>query len=327
MIYIYNTSTDPSFNLAAEEYILKNFSEDCFMLWRNTTAVIVGKNQNALAEINIEYVKENNIPVIRRLSGGGAVFHDLGNVNYTFITNDTDDFVNFSKFTSPIVSVLKDKLGINAELSGRNDLTINGQKFSGNAQYNYKNRVLHHGTLLFSSSISNISESLNVKPSKFQGKSVKSVKSRVTNISSHLSSALTVNEFIDLTMDYVKLSDESNSEIYTFSQKDINAINLLRDEKYSTWDWNFGSSPKYNYTNEKRFTGGTVEIHLNVVKGYIEGCKIYGDFFSKKDVVDVELSLIGVKHTHNDIYNILRSLDINKYFSNITLEDLMEIIV
>ncbi|MEG0331764.1 MAG: lipoate--protein ligase family protein, partial [Clostridium sp.] len=162
MIFIYNKSTDPYFNLAAEEYVLKNFNDDCFMLWRNSKAVIIGKNQNAIAEINRDYVTSNNIPVVRRLSGGGAVFHDLGNVNFTFITNDTDDFVNFGKFTEPIIGVLKDNLSINAELSGRNDLTIDSKKFSGNAQYNYKNRVLHHGTLLFSSSIDNISESLNV---------------------------------------------------------------------------------------------------------------------------------------------------------------------
>ncbi|KMT21623.1 lipoate--protein ligase [Clostridium cylindrosporum] len=325
MLYIYNNSTDPYFNLAAEEYVLKNFTEDCFILWRNSTAVIIGKNQNALAEINLDYVKENNIHVVRRLSGGGAVFHDLGNVNFTFITNDTDDFVNFSKFTSPIIGVLNDKLDIKAELSGRNDLTINDQKFSGNAQYNYKNRVLHHGTLLFASSITNISDSLKVKPSKFEGKGVKSVKSRVTNISSHLKSPITIEDFISLTMDYVKNNNSSEGKIYEFTKEDISSIIKLRDEKYSTWEWNFGTSPKYNFINEKRFKGGTVELHFNVEKGIIKNCKIYGDFFSKKDVKDVEDALIGVKHNYDSIHESLKTLDIGKYFSNITIEDIMEI--
>lgn len=325
MLYIYNKSTDPYFNLAAEEYVLKNFNDDCFMLWQNSTSVIIGKNQNALGEINLDYVKENNVHVVRRLSGGGAVFHDLGNVNFTFITNDTDDFVNFSKFTAPIIGVLNDKLNIKAELSGRNDLTINEQKFSGNAQYNYKKRVLHHGTLLFASSITNISDSLKVKPSKFEGKSVKSVKSRVTNISSHLSSPLTIEEFINLTMDYVKDNSTNDGQIYEFNSKDIEAINLLKDEKYSTWEWNYGSSPKYNFNNEKRFKGGTVEIHFNVEKGIIKDCKIFGDFFSKIDIDDIEKALIGVKHNYDDIHLALKSFDIGKYFANITIEDILEI--
>lgn len=325
MLYIYNKSTDPYFNLAAEEYVLKNFNEDCFMLWQNSTAVIIGKNQNALAEINLDYVKENNVHVVRRLSGGGAVFHDLGNVNFTFITNDTDDFVNFSKFTEPIIGVLNDKLNIKAELSGRNDLTINEQKFSGNAQYNYKNRVLHHGTLLFASSITNISDSLKVKPSKFEGKSVKSVKSRVTNISSHLTSPLTIEEFINLTMDYVKNNNINDGKIYAFTEKDIEAINQLKETKYSTWEWNYGSSPKYNFNNEKRFKGGTVELHFNVIKGVIKECKIFGDFFSKIDILDIENALVGVKHDYDSIYSALKPFDIGKYFANITIDDILEI--
>lgn len=327
MLYIYNKSTNPYFNLAAEEYVLKNFKEDCFMLWQNATSVIIGKNQNSLAEINLDYVNKNNIPVVRRLSGGGAVFHDLGNVNFTFITNDNDDFVNFEKFTKPIIGVLNDKLDIKAELSGRNDLTINDQKFSGNAQYNYENRVLHHGTLLFASSIANISDSLKVKASKFEGKSVKSVKSRVTNISSHLNSPLTIEEFINLTMNYVQENNLSEGKIYNFSEEDIKNITNLCDDKYSTWDWNFGKSPKYNFNNEKRFKGGTVEINFNVVKGIIKDCKIYGDFFSKKDIIDVENVLINTKHKYDDVYSKLKNIDITKYFANITLEDIMEIVL
>lgn len=326
MKFIYNKSTNPYFNLAAEEYVLTNFSDDCFMLWRNAKSVIIGKNQNAIAEINREYVNEHNIPVVRRLSGGGTVFHDLGNVNFTFITNDTDDFVNFGKFTEPIIGVLKDKLNINAELSGRNDLTIDSKKFSGNAQYNYKSRVLHHGTLLFSSSIENISGSLNVKPIKLQSKGVKSVKSRVTNISSHLESPLSIEEFIDLTMNYVK-ENSLDGEIYEFTENDLSNIEKLKNDKYSTWEWNYGKSPKYDFTNESRLTGGIVEVNFNVKNGIINECKIYGDFFSKKDIKDIEKSLIGIKHEYNNLYEELSKFDINKYFANITLEELMTVLI
>ena len=185
MLLIYNEKTNPFFNLAMEEYFLKNFDEDIFILWRNESSVIVGKNQNTLSEINLDYIKENSIPVVRRQSGGGAVFHDLGNINFTFIASNNDNFSDFKRFTTPIIELLK-TLDINAKFSGRNDLLIDGCKFSGNAQYNYKNKVMHHCTLLFSSQISDMSNALKVKPIKFEGKSIKSVKARVTNISEHL---------------------------------------------------------------------------------------------------------------------------------------------
>jgi lipoate-protein ligase A len=198
MLLIYNDKTNPYFNLAMEEYLLKNFNEDLFILWRNESSVIVGKNQNTLSEINLEYIKENNIPVVRRQSGGGAVFHDLGNINFTFIANDNNSFSDFKRFTQPIIDLLK-TLDINAEFSGRNDLLIDGKKFSGNAQYNYKNKVMHHGTLLFSSQIGDLSNALKVKPIKFEGKGIKSVKSRVTNISEHLKYDIDILEFKDFT--------------------------------------------------------------------------------------------------------------------------------
>ena len=213
MIYINNTNTNPYFNMAVEEYILKEFKEDCFMIWRNQPCIVVGKNQNTLSEINLEYVKTNNIPVVRRLSGGGTVFHDLGNLNFTFIKNNSEEnFNNFRKFTLPILNVLN-SLNINAEFSGRNDLTIEGKKFSGNAQYNYKNRVLHHGTLLFSSNITDLSKALQAKPLKFQDKSIKSVLSRVTNISSHLKQPLSIMEFEALIMNYVITENSSDSSV------------------------------------------------------------------------------------------------------------------
>jgi len=187
MLCIENNHTDPYFNLAVEEYLLRNFGEDCFMLWRNKASIIVGKHQNALAEINYDYVKENNIDVIRRLSGGGTVFHDLGNLNFTFIqnVNKNENIVDFKRYIEPIVKVLQQQ-GVNAKHEGRNDIMIGGRKVSGNAEHVFKKRVLHHGTLLFSSEISNLSKALKVNPLLYQDKGVKSVKSRVANINQFL---------------------------------------------------------------------------------------------------------------------------------------------
>lgn len=323
MLYINNSSTNPYFNLAAEEYILKEKTDECFMLWRNEPCIVIGKNQNTLSEINVDYVKENNITVVRRLSGGGAVFHDLGNINFTFIVNDKEDsFTNFKKFTQPIIEVLR-SLNVNAEFSGRNDLTIDGKKFSGNAQYNYKNRVLHHGTLLFSSNMSDLSKALKVKPIKFEGKGVKSVVSRVTNISEHLELPLDVKEFMDLIMKYIMYTNHGQA-FYEFTDMDLKQIYKMKDEKYSTWDWNFGNSPKYSFTNTRKYTGGYVEFNLNVDKGIIKEIKLFGDFFGKCDVSEIERALTGVKHSEEEIRTVLSKFDINNYFSNITVDDLIE---
>lgn len=324
---IYNSSTHPQFNLATEEYLLKQANDDIFMLWRNAPAIIVGKHQNTLAEINQEYVKKNDIHVVRRLTGGGAVFHDLGNINFTFIMNADEphsNLIDFRRYTLPILEVLQ-KLGINARFEGRNDLTIEGKKFSGNAEHVYKNRVLHHGTLLFSSKLPDLSAALHVDPSKFQDKAVKSVRSRVTNISEHLKEPLTVIEFKNMIMKHI-MEMYPDAVSYTLNEDDLEEINKLVKERYSTWDWNFGQSPQYNLRKITRTAAGTIEFDLLVAKGKIESCKIFGDFFGIYDIEDIEQALKGVSHTESAVHDALAHLDLTLYFNNIAPEELIQCI-
>jgi len=322
MLCIIRHETDSYFNLAAEEYVLKNFSRDCFMLWRNEPSIIVGKHQNTLAEINANFVKENHIKVVRRLSGGGAVFHDLGNLNFTFIASgEHHQLVDFRKFTLPILEVMQ-KLGIEAKFEGRNDLTIEGRKFSGNAEHVYKNRVLHHGTLLFSAQITDLSNALIVDPTKFQDKAVKSVRSRVTNISEHLKSPLTVLEFRDLILQHV-MESTPGAESYSFTDEDISAIRKLKNEKYVTWDWNFGYSPKYNFRKTVKTNGGKLEVTLEVVNGVIANARFFGDYFNKLNPEDIENALTGVVHSESEIKNRLKDFEIGDYFLNVTNDELI----
>ncbi len=322
MLCIQYPNLDPYFNLAAEEYVLKNFSEDCFMLWRNEPSIIIGKHQNTLSEINLEYVKANNIKVVRRLSGGGAVFHDPGNLNFTFIENGEDgNLVDFRKFTEPILDVLR-KLNIDAKFEGRNDLTIDGKKFSGNAEHVWKNRVLHHGTLLFSAEMSDLSKALKVNPLKFKDKSVQSIRSRVTNISEHLKEEMDILSFSRLIMGHI-MEKYPQARLYEYNLKDITAINTLKTDKYSRWDWNFGYSPKYQFQKLVRTKGGNLDIHINAQKGIIENIKIYGDFFHRYDIDIVEESLIGIRHDPDEIRKCLSELEINDYFKDIKVDELI----
>ncbi|MDY0342855.1 MAG: lipoate--protein ligase [Lentimicrobium sp.] len=322
MLCIIRQETDPYFNIAAEEYVLKHFKRDCFMLWRNAPAIIVGKHQNTLAEINLDYVEERKIKVVRRLSGGGAVFHDLGNLNFTFIaTGEKHELVDFRKFTLPILQVLL-KLNIQAKFEGRNDLTIEGRKFSGNAEHVFKNRVLHHGTLLFSSEMTDLTAALKVDPAKFSDKAIKSIRSRVTNIEEHLHAPLTVLEFRDLIMQHI-IETTPGAEVYTFSKDDITAIEKLRDEKYSTWDWNFGYSPRYNFHKSIKTAGGKLEVSLEVQNGIIEKARFYGDYFNMLDPDEIERALEGTSHNADDINKKLNQFDFNDYFINITKDELI----
>jgi len=323
MLIIKRHNTDPYFNLATEEYVMKEIAEDSFMLWRNAPAIIVGKHQNTLAEINVDYVKKNNIPVVRRLSGGGAVFHDLGNINFTFIqTGQPDLLVDFRKFTQPILDVML-KLGIDARFEGRNDLTIGGKKFSGNAEHIWKNRVLHHGTLLFSSEMADLSQALNVDPLKFQDKAVKSVRSRVTNISEHLKETMDVMKFADLIIDHI-ISMYPDARPYDLTEEDHRKINELTRTKYNTWEWNFGYSPNYNFKRILRTEkSGTIEFDLDVKNGSIIHIKIFGDYFSKFDTEEIEEALRGVSHEESAILKALERFNLGDYFTNLTMEEFL----
>ena len=328
MLFIDNKGiTDPRINLAIEEYCLKNLDpEQSYLLFYiNEPSIIIGKNQNTIEEINTKYVEEQGLHVVRRLSGGGAVYHDLGNLNFSFITKDDgDSFHNFKKFTEPVTRALK-RLGVDAELSGRNDILAEGRKISGNAQFSTKGRMFSHGTLLFDSEMENVVSALKVKKDKIESKGIKSIRSRVANISEFLEEKITIEEFRELILRYIFDTDGEIPQ-YVLTEADWGKIHALSEERYQNWNWNYGKSPSFNLQHSQRFPIGQIDIRLEVKKGKIENCKIFGDFFGVGDVEEIENLLTGLQYDRSSIETALRDTDIKHYFGNIEKEQFIELI-
>ena len=329
MIYYISKTHDTAFNIALEEYCFKQLKDEdeIFLLWINEPSIIVGKYQNTIEEINTEYTREKGIHVIRRISGGGAVYHDLNNLNYTIISNRDkgQEGFNFKEFSKPIIETLAE-LGVKAEFTGRNDLEIDGQKFCGNAQAYIKDRVMHHGCLLFNVDFSALGNALKVSKDKIESKGVKSVRSRVTNILPHLKTPITVEEFGDKIMEYMKKQYPDMKE-YVFSKEEMDYI-AKRAEVKRSWEWNYGESPEFNITREKRFKNGKIQIFATVENSRIKNIKFYGDFFGKnEDLSEIENLLKNVKYTVEDVKKKLESIDIGEYFSKFTVDEIVEVIV
>ncbi len=327
MKFINVKTTDPYFNLALEQYVFDCLprENEYFLLWQNDNAIIVGKHQNTEAEICREYVEAKKIRVVRRLSGGGAVYHDLGNLNFTFITDDGKKAFDFGRFCRPVIKALK-KMGVKAELNGRNDMTIDGRKFSGNSQYFRGGRVMHHGTLMYDSDLSAVESALRVSAEKIQSKGVKSVRSRVANIRPCVAEDVDVEEFRRLLIAH--LSEELPLQPFELTQQDIEQIETLARHRYRTWEWNYGNSPACTVEKSRRFEGcGNIQLRLTVKKGVIEGFDVYGDYFGNGDKRQLATALCGVALQRDAVCGALSSLDISEYFNHLTAEQFIGLLL
>lgn len=323
MINIINNSNNPRFNLALEEYALNQLfpGKELVIIWQNEPTVVIGRNQNTIEEINEPYIQEKAINVVRRLSGGGAVYHDLGNLNFTFIVPSHKDVVsNFEKFTEPVLAALQ-SLGVPAEFSGRNDLTIEGKKFSGNAQYWSKDRLLHHGTLLFDSDLSIVQEALRVQRDKLVSKGVKSVRSRVTNIYPYLKTPLAIGEFKKILLEYMLQGNEHQN--YELTATDLRQVEQLMQTRYAQWSWNYGHSPAFALGKTQRFAGGQLNLKLNVKHGLISEMGIYGDFFGRRDVQELAQRLQGQPYEEVALRSLLEQIPFSDYFLAISMDEFL----
>lgn len=320
--YLETGVQDPFYNLAFEEYVLSHRTEgEYLLLWQNDNTIVIGQNQNAEQEINRAFVEEHGIRVVRRTTGGGAVYHDLGNLNYSFITNAGDaEKLTMERFTLPVLDALRG-LGLQAEASGRNDILVEGRKVSGTAQRLLNGRILHHGTLLFDADPSMVAGALQVDPAKFRSKSAKSVRSRIGNIREFL------REDMDLTAfwNYLKAALAGDGFMAAaLSDEELQAVEALRRSKYDTWEWNFGRSPKYDMTNKRYWSGGELELQASVRDGLLTDVVFHGDFLSRCSLEPLTEALRGCAFRREDIAAVLERFHLPDYFGGITEDEILE---
>ena len=319
MRVFFQPTTDPAFNLACEEYLLYHTEDEVLMLWQNASAIIVGKNQNTAAEINREFVTAHQIPVIRRLTGGGAVYHDLGNLNYTFIKRHSRDaFNDYRSFAAPVIDLLAE-FGITATLSGRNDILVNGKKISGNAQVAHGDSVLHHGTLLFSSDMTFLSQALNVHPLKVKSKGVASVRSRVANLSDYGFSDIPA--FVNAL-----LARFPEGDLRPLNAEETARVEAIKQERYDTWEWNYGTRLPYSIQNTSYLPAGLLTAEVEVRNNCIEAVRISGDFFGQRDVAELETALCGLPYREDALRPFLETLPIDEYVSGLNVSELLSIL-
>ncbi|WP_337104349.1 lipoate--protein ligase [Paenibacillus sp. YIM B09110] len=323
-----NNITDPTLNLALEEYILRSLpdNDDYLLFYINEPSIIIGKNQNTVEEVNAEYVEANKLHVVRRLSGGGAVYHDLGNLNFSFIMKDDgQSFHNFKKFTEPVVRALR-KLGVDAEMTGRNDLQVGERKISGNAQFSTKGKMFSHGTLLFDSEMENVVSALKANAEKYVSKSTKSIRSRVANITEFLAESMTIEQFRQHILASI-FEGQSEIPFYELTEQDWANVQKLADERYRSWEWNYGRSPAFNMRQAKRIEGaGTFDVRLQVEEGVIIDAAIFGDFFGRGDSSEVAQRLIGTRYDAASLKELVSGIDLPYYFGPVTQEQWLELL-
>lgn len=310
---------DPAVNLALEEYCVRklDMSDDYLLFYINEPSVIIGKHQNTIEEINSEYVKENGIHVVRRVSGGGAVYHDKGNLNFSFMTKYSHEHIhNFRLFTEPVIKVLA-SMGVNAELNGRNDITVDGRKISGNAQFTDTRSMFSHGTLLFDSHLEDVVKALNVKIDKIESKGIKSVRSRVANISEFLDRAMSIEEFREKLISSIFGSTDKVMH-YGLSGSQWSEVMKLCESKYRNWDWNYGRSPEFNIRKVNRFEFGQIDARIHVKDGLINEIKFYGDFLGHGELSELESMITGKKYEEQFLKKELENIDFERYFGKIS---------
>jgi lipoate-protein ligase A len=326
MLFVDNNGvTDPRLNLALEEYLLRHVEreEPLLLFYINEPSVIIGRNQNTHEEIDPDYVAEHHIHVVRRLSGGGAVYHDLGNLNFSFVTNGKDDLHNFAKFTEPVVGVLR-ALGLPAELRERSALFAGGRKISGNAQYATSRRMFSHGTLLFDTDLGEMLRAINPRRAQIESKAVQSVRSVVANIRELLPRDMTIADLRAALLGGI--FGDGPIPTLPLVAENWQRVEEIAANRYNLWSWNFGRSPQFDVQKSARLPAGKIDARIDVAEGRIRAIRLFGDFSGRRDVADLEALLAGVPYDRRQLTNALAGVDLDGYFGRMDADTLVDLL-
>ncbi len=320
-----NGITDPSVNLAIEEFLLRYLTSEpeLVLFYINEPSVIIGRNQNSVEEVDPDFIQENKINVVRRLSGGGAVYHDHGNLNFSYISSAAENLHNYQHFINPVVEALN-KLGVPAELKGKSDVFVDGKKISGNAQYASRGRMVSHGTILFNTNVKHMMQALNPRQAIIESTAVQSVRNFVTNVQDHLAEPVTIDELQRCLLEEIFQTDTPPE--YKLSKSDWKEIEQIRGLRFGTWNWNYGRAPKFNVQKTGEFPAGKIDVRINVVKGIIESIRMFGTFTGLSEIDELQDRLTGLRYDAKTINSVLASVDLEQYFGNIPADEIAKLL-
>ncbi len=328
MTIVENSSTDPYFNIALDAWLVRHAGpgQEFVMLWQNEPAVILGRFQNTYEEVDVDYATAHHIAIVRRISGGGAVYQDLGNLNFSLIAETRQHpCSDYQAFTRPVLDTLAE-FGVAAELTGRNDITIGGAKFSGNAQFRSGTHILHHGTILFDEDLEVVPRVLTPPTDKIASKGIKSVRSRVTNILPHLPTGTSMAVVSERLLHHIGRHNQGISGTRVLGSEERAEVEHEVETRFGQWSWNFGASPPFNFQNRVRFPRGAVEVRIEAQQGRIASAKIYGDFLADRDIAPVEEALVDIPFSRRSMDAALEPVDVPRYLGGITREELLEVL-
>ena len=327
MKYVSNQNvTDPRTNLAIEEFLLRYVTNEpeLLLFYVNEPSVIIGRNQNSVEEVDPAYIEERGVHVVRRLSGGGAVYHDHGNLNFSYISSAAENLHNYSRFVDPVVQVLNE-LGVSAELKGKSDIFVDGKKVSGNAQYASRGRMVSHGTILFNTNVQHMMQALNPRQVTIESAAVQSVRNFVTNVQDHIKESFTIGLLKQSLIRGIFGSDEPDEFVLTAS--DWQEIEKLREIRFGAWDWNYGRAPKFNVQNTGEFPAGKLDVRINVEKGVIESIRFFGTFAGLTEIEELQSHLTGTRYDAPSLEAALESVNLRQYFGDIPPEEIKALLV